>query len=272
MALTVVNTVFRLRKMLDDITRVCNSHRPALFLDSDGRRLCRTGPLTILEVHVDVPNQSHTYVVHVHILEHSSFSTFSTNGQYTLRKVLENPAIPKAFFDVRMDADALYAQYDITLAGIIDLQLMELSARAKRDGGSDGRLHSLATCVDHDSGLDPEKVARFESIKARGKALWDPALGGRYDVFESRPLSPDILAYCEASVLAMPRLFKEYNSRLDSKMYLTERHDFHARRIVEASRNRVLVAHGPPRQASSKGPWDDWNGGYWTMERRCMNI
>lgn len=143
MARTVVQTAFSLRKMLDDISLVYESRIPALFLDADGRGLCRTGPLAILELHIDAPNRSHTYLVHVHFLEDRAFTTLSTNGQYTLKAILEDPTIPKVFFDVRMDADALYAQYDITLAGIIDLQLMERSARMERDGGSDGRLHSL---------------------------------------------------------------------------------------------------------------------------------
>ena len=264
MALTVVNTAFLLRKMLDEITLVCSSQTPALFLDADGRRLCRTGPLAILELHINTNDQMHTYLIHVHCLEDRTFSINSTDGRYTLRAILEDPAIPKVFFDVRMDADAPYAQYQITLAGIIDVQLMELSARAKTDGGSDGRLHSLATCVEHDSGLDSAEADRLSSVRTRGRALWDPALGGSFDVFESRPLSPEIQAYCEANVLVMPRLFEVYNSTLDSKMSLTEKHDYHACRILEASRYRVLAAHGPPRQVSSLGPWDDWNGGYWT--------
>ncbi len=265
MALTVVNTAFLLRKMLDDITLVCNSQTPALFLDADGRRLCRTGPLAILELHISTNDQMHTYIIHVHYLEDRAFSTPSTDGRYTLRVILEDPAIPKVFFDVRMDADALCAQYQITLAGIIGVQLMELSARVKADGGSDGRLHSLATCIECDSGLDPAEVDQLSSVRTRGRALWDPALGGRFDVFESRQLSPEIQAYCEANVVAMPRLFEVYNSRLDSKMSLTEKADYHACRILEASRFRVMAAHGPPRPASSLGPWDDWNGGYWRL-------
>ncbi|CAD6571783.1 MAG: hypothetical protein ASARMPRED_004786 [Alectoria sarmentosa] len=265
MARTVVQTAFSLRKMLDDISLVYESRTPALFLHADGRGLCRTGPLAILELHIDAPNRSHTYLVHVHFLEDRAFTTLSTNGQYTLKAILEEPKIPKVFFDVRMDADALYAQYDITLAGIIDLQLMELSARAKRDGGSDGRLHSLETCFDNDSAMNPAEVARFKSFRNRGKARWDPALGGSYDVFELQSLFQEIFAYCEANVQAMPRLFEVYNSRLDGKMDLTEKDDFHACRILSASRNRVIMAQGPPRPASSNGPWNDWNGGYWTL-------
>lgn len=265
MSRTIVNTAFLLRKMLDDISSVYSTPKPALFLDCDGRRLCRTGPLAILELYLNTPSRSHTYIIHVDVLEDRTFSTLSTNGQYMLRKILEDPALPKIFFDVRMDADALYGQYGIALAGTIDLQLMELSARALRDGRSDGRLHSLARCLDRDSGLDPAEIARLTSARSRGKTLWDPALGGTYDVFETKPLSPAILAYCEANVRVMPRLFEVYNARLGNKVSLAEREDHDACRILKASQDRVAMARGPPREATSKGPWDDWSGGYWTL-------
>lgn len=262
MSCTVVNTAFLLRKMLDDISSVYSSPKPALFLDCDGRRLCRTGPLAILELYINIPSRSHAYIIHVHVLEDRAFSTLSTNAQYTLRRILEDPALPKIFFDVRMDADALYGQYGISLAGIIDLQLMELSARAARDEGSDGRLHSLARCLDRDFGLDLTEISRLTSARSRGKMLWDPELGGSYDVFETKSLSPEILAYCEANVLVMSRLFEVYNARLGNKVSLTEKEDHYACRVLKASQDRVAMARGPPREATSKGPWDDWNGGY----------
>lgn len=265
MASTVVNTAFLLRKMLDNLSQAFNSRTPALFLHGDGRDLSRSGSLTVLGLHLNTPNQSHSYIIHVHFLEDRAFSTLSTNGKYTLRAILENPAIPKCFFDVRMDADALYAQFDITLAGIIDIQLMELSSRAKRNGGSDGRLHSLESCFDSAHGLDTAEADRFSAIRTRGKTLWNPALGGNFDVFETRPLHRDILTYCQANVQAMPRLFEGFNSRLGGKMELTEKDDYYASRVLKASKDRVMMAKRPSHPKSSMGPWNDWNGGYWQM-------
>jgi hypothetical protein len=40
-----------------------------------------------------------------------AFSTAGTNGQ-TLKTILESETIPKVFFDVRNDSDALYSQRD----------------------------------------------------------------------------------------------------------------------------------------------------------------
>lgn len=49
----------------------------------------------------------------------------------SLQSILESPKTPKVFFDVRTDSDALFAQFGIKLAGIIDLQLMELASRSR---------------------------------------------------------------------------------------------------------------------------------------------
>ena len=46
----------------------------------------------------------------------------------SLKAILESPKTPKVFFDVRMDSDALYALFGVKLAGIIDLQLMEVAS------------------------------------------------------------------------------------------------------------------------------------------------
>lgn len=49
----------------------------------------------------------------------------------SLKSILESSMTPKVFFDVRTDSDALYGQFGIRLAGIIDLQLMEVASRSR---------------------------------------------------------------------------------------------------------------------------------------------
>ncbi|KAL2060851.1 hypothetical protein VTL71DRAFT_8903 [Oculimacula yallundae] len=44
---------------------------------------------------------------------------------HTLKEILECPDITKIFFDVRNDADALFAHFGIHLRGTLDLQLLE---------------------------------------------------------------------------------------------------------------------------------------------------
>ena len=73
--------------------------------------------------------EDHVYLVDVHTLGAAAFSTTATDGITTLKSVLENSSIPKAFFDVRNDSDALYNLYSIYLCGVVDVQLMELPQR-----------------------------------------------------------------------------------------------------------------------------------------------
>ncbi|XMA11671.1 hypothetical protein WAI453_004462 [Rhynchosporium graminicola] len=53
-------------------------------------------------------------------------------SEISVKRILEDPAICKVFFDVRNDSAALYHQYGIKLQGIVDIQIMELAARYSR--------------------------------------------------------------------------------------------------------------------------------------------
>lgn len=47
----------------------------------------------------------------------------------SLRSIFESASIPKVFFDVRNDSNALFSHYQISLAGVVDLQVMEYGTR-----------------------------------------------------------------------------------------------------------------------------------------------
>ncbi|GLA08253.1 hypothetical protein AnigIFM60653_009782 [Aspergillus niger] len=59
-----------------------------------------------------------------------AFDYATTTGK-TLRSILESDGIPKVFFDVRNDSAAMFHQYQVELAGIYDLQVMEVGTRAR---------------------------------------------------------------------------------------------------------------------------------------------
>jgi len=52
----------------------------------------------------------HVYIIDVHVLKKKAFETPSATG-LTLKAVLESDSVPKVFFDVRRDSDALFAHY-----------------------------------------------------------------------------------------------------------------------------------------------------------------
>ena len=131
---TIISTVAQMASLLNSISLAGpTTSLPYLYFDVEGVNLSRHGSNSIIELHYRPschPEDSHTYLIDVHLLEFSAFSTPGADG-VSLKTVLECPKTPKVFFDVRTDSDALYAQFGIRLAGIIDLQLMELGARSK---------------------------------------------------------------------------------------------------------------------------------------------
>lgn len=78
---------------------------PSLYLDLEGTNLSRHGSISILQIFVLPHNR--TYLIDIHTLKENAFAKAASNGQ-TLKKLLETESVPKVFFDVRNDSDALY--------------------------------------------------------------------------------------------------------------------------------------------------------------------
>ncbi|KFY31110.1 hypothetical protein V493_01395 [Pseudogymnoascus sp. VKM F-4281 (FW-2241)] len=165
---------------------------PSLYLDIEGVSLGRNGSVSILQLLVLPTNI--TYLIDIHILGSTAFTTATTTGQ-TLQSILEDASIPKVFFDIRNDSDALYSHFSISLAGIHDIQLMELATRTRPR--SKKFLHGLARCITGDLSLDPYEEQRWTEQKNRGRRLFAPEMGGSYEVFNERPMGEDIALYCE---------------------------------------------------------------------------
>ena len=134
MAYTIVSTASQMSALLGSISLAgSTTSLPCLYFDVEGVNLSRHGSISIIELRylpLSGPEDSHTYLIDVHILGFLAFSTPSAEG-VSLKSVLECPKTPKVFYDVRTDSDALYAQFGIRLAGIIDLQLMEVASRSR---------------------------------------------------------------------------------------------------------------------------------------------
>ncbi|RSL77845.1 hypothetical protein CEP52_017682 [Fusarium oligoseptatum] len=101
---------------------------PSLYVDLEGVNLCRHGSVSILQIYV-LPHDR-AYIIDVHTLGDQCFSTPEGNG-VTFRQIPASQSIPNVFFDVRNDSDALYSHFNVNLAGVQDLQLMECSTRSR---------------------------------------------------------------------------------------------------------------------------------------------
>ncbi|KAL4912872.1 exonuclease [Aspergillus aurantiobrunneus] len=207
-AIKVVDTAEDIKDLLGHLTNLPKDP-PSLYIDLEGINLSRHGTVSIMQIYHLPRNE--TYLVDTYTLGESAFTTPSTNGTTTLKTVLENPAIKKFFFDVRNDSDALYANFGVHLAGIEDIQLLELATRCF----SKRHINGLAKCIVRDAGLTLAEKLECSAIKNKGKMLFAPEFGGAYEVFNVRPIPQGIIEYCAQDVCILPRLWQVYNGRLE---------------------------------------------------------
>ena len=85
------------------------------------------GSVSILQIHVST--LKHIFLVDIHILRPSAFITTVISGK-TLKTVMEDGNVPKVFFDVRNDSDALFYHHCIRLQGVHDTQPMACGFRS----------------------------------------------------------------------------------------------------------------------------------------------
>ena len=128
--------------------------------------------------------KDHVFLVDIFVLKGAAFCTCNASGT-NLRSILESALVPKVFFDVRNDSDALFSHFHISLAGVHDVQLMEVATRSSQ---SRERVAGLATCIKRDAQLTAEASALWKATKQKGLLHLAPEHGGSY---ESVPLPAD---------------------------------------------------------------------------------
>ncbi|KAI3392589.1 hypothetical protein diail_5463 [Diaporthe ilicicola] len=227
---------------------------PSLYCDIEGQSLGRHGTISILSLFLYPDNTA--YLIDVHTLKHDAFTTANENGT-TLKGILESSMVPKGFFDIRNDSDALFSLFGIKVACIHDIQLMELARR----NGPKRRLSSLARCIEVDLTAVSDRASASQAISAKraGERLWNPRLGGTYASFNQRPMLPAIIEYCSADIAILPSLWKAYIRHLgaDGKLFWRSQvWDKTLARIKESQAARY-DPHGGDKSA---GP-SDWQPG-----------
>lgn len=208
----LVDSVAGVASLLDELESIPSNFSPttapSLYCDLEGVNLSREGSLSILTLYV--PQIKKVFLIDVFSLKQAAFSTES--GGRSLKAILEDKNVSKAFFDIRNDSDALYSHYGISVAGIHDIQLMEL---ASRPGGKRTFISGLSKCIERDLTTAYSLQMEWLQAKETGERLWSPKKGGRYEVFNERPLRPEIIKYCAQDVTLLPRLWTFYNNRLE---------------------------------------------------------
>jgi exonuclease 3'-5' domain-containing protein 1 len=250
--IVVVDSATTLLSLLDNIIGLAVDP-PSLYLDLEGVKLGRHGSISIISLYI-APTKK-IYFIDIHRLGKTAFST--TNSSATsLKTILESPTIPKVFFDIRNDSDALFSHFQISVDGIKDLQLMELASRK----GSQNLVARLAKCIEKESPVSTAAKAEWQRTKEGASRLYDPKKGGQYEIFNERPIRPEIVQYCAQDVALLPGLYNVYNAKLRPP---DGGGAFWRVQMQEATKDRIKLSQSPgyDGQAESKvcGPWDEWN-------------
>lgn len=178
-------------------------------------------------------------LIDVLALGKEAFTTASNNGK-TLKSILEDPNIPKCAWDVRNDADALWALYDVGLASVIDIQLLENASRV----GDKTYICGLDKSIQSDLKLGFMELHRWIRSKKEVLSLMPT------NIFSTRPVAAKTAQYCVNDVIHLPKLHALYLTRVDGNWFT---------RAMEESERRVAEAHSPgydPQSPTKRlGPW-----------------
>lgn len=167
-----------------------------IAIDLEGIELCREGRISIVQI---TSRENFVYLFDITTLQESAFD----NG---LKDLLEDVDISKVFFDLRSDCDALFHQYHARPRNVLDCQIAFMKAPEQRRSRFNigFRKALLATEV-----LTAKKREKMASIKEAGCKLFAPELGGSYEVFDMRPLPPELLDYLVTDVVVLLDLLDE---------------------------------------------------------------
>ncbi|KAI0025017.1 ribonuclease H-like domain-containing protein [Xylariomycetidae sp. FL0641] len=245
----IISSTSDLKSFLSHITR-----SSSLYIDLEGRNLGRSGTICLLAIIVQPGNQ--VRLIDVQTLGPSCFDTKSDRG-LTLKSILEHDDIPKYFWDVRADADALWALYNVRLAGVTDLQLMENAAQK----GDRKLVRRLEQAIGKHLGLGTkERVTMLHTKKAM-----KPLMAS--DIFAERPLTDKVIQYCINDIRYLMQLRNVYEGVLSQEWRL---------KVAEESARRLDVARSPDFNRNApgmgEGPWYDPNAAVAKVDDKAMDL
>ncbi|KAK6413820.1 hypothetical protein LTR95_017812, partial [Oleoguttula sp. CCFEE 5521] len=220
---------------LIDILSSVEAGSASISLDLEGLNLSRNGSISLVQIWI--PFLEEAFLLDVHTLGRQAFSVVNREGK-TIKSILESDRLNKYLFDVRNDADALYALFNVQLAGVTDVQLLELATRR----GSKHVLCGLAACIEEERVIPSPVVLEWKSTKLQVIEMLKAGSSGSCDVFNTRPLSQLLINYCVGDVQFLPALSAVYEKRLNK--YWSERVQVETVQRLEQSRGLHYIPQG----------------------------
>ncbi|KAF8888014.1 ribonuclease H-like domain-containing protein [Infundibulicybe gibba] len=203
----LVDTLPLLHQCLQDIAPSAAATSTTIFVDAEGINLCRQGKISIVQLRAS--GSPNVWLLDVIVLGQQAFDETDERGK-SVKGVLEDPGVKKLLYDVRNDGDALYNLHGVYMQNVFDLQLLELAVRYHTNQRT-RLLNGLGRTIDSHLSL-PSGCGK---IKAEGRALFAPELGGTYEVFVRRPLDPRLVAYCAQDVALLGELEEKLLATLE---------------------------------------------------------
>ena len=238
-------------------------YSPTMYIDLEGVNLCREGSVSILTLLIDTGTPTRRVcLIDVHTLGAQAFSTPGVKQKTTLKDIIQDKTIPKVFFDVRNDSDALFAHFGVQLQGVEDVQLMESATRETTK--SRRLLSGLAKCVEKTvpMSLRGSGLGSWKQAKEKGERLFKPEYGGSYEVFNQRPIPEEVVDYCVGDVQCLPELREKFWGTRDSQWRDLVKEE--STKCVAASQRSEYQPHGrdkalAPWSADQNRVLDQWN-------------
>ena len=241
LATVLVDDRVALAECLRDLQK-CS--RTALAMDAEGNKLGRLGTLSTLQIY-PLKGQK-VYIIDFTVMGSEALAELDGETP-SLRAVLEGDrrkvgmldpnhdwtcktdGAGQVFFDVRGDANALFYHYGVELAGVYDLQLLDIAVRHSQRKYMP-RVSGLGACFSQYAVLDD---GTWDTIKDAGLSLFAPEKGGSRDVWDARPLDPALIAYASQDVAQLFELEKAMTKELRGKKSGWDQ------RIINESAHRV---------------------------------
>ena len=194
-----------LQDAISELKRKVEDQNTLIAVDCEGVSLSRKGALTI----ITVATEDLVYIFDVLKLGRIIFSS-------GLGEILADKFREKLMFDCRQDSDALWHQFHVKLAGVLDLQLLEViyrretasaktrfstrnrrSQRTRRTGEVEN-INGFRRCIE--LYVKDEKLVK---VKDKGKE-W---IKEDEKVWRKRPLTDALIKYCVVDTMGMFKLF-----------------------------------------------------------------
>ena len=209
-------------------------------MDIEGVNLCRAGQVCVVQLARRDPALP-VLLIDVSTLGQTAFD------EGRLRDLLESKAVVKLVFDPRNDADALWHIHKIRLRNVVDVQVLYCRAN---DARNDCFLKGLAKAFERYRGLTRAERHAAEVTKQAGLALFEPRHGGDFEVWQRRPLRPELAVYAAQDVRHLHGMAEQWSSTGPGARF----------GAIEAAEKRIAktIAGPNPRTLGKRAAYKDF--------------